>query len=210
VEYRADMLNGIVALRGKAQVVKRKLDGSLEIEDEAVDLFMIPYYAWCHRGRTPMAVWLAREPSGAKPRPAATIAYTSEVKVSRGGEISALNDQLEPKSSIDHSNPYFHWWPRKGTLEWVEYHFAKTQEVSEAEAYWFDDTGMGECRLPESWRLLYKDVDQWKPVENRGSYGVEKDEYNKVVFDKVKTAGLRLEVQLAERFSAGIHEWKVK
>jgi len=39
---------------------------------------------------------------------------------------------------------------------------------------------------------------------------VEKDKYNKVTFETVKTEGLRLEIQLPDKFSAGIHEWRVK
>ena len=34
-----------------------------------------------------------------------------------------------------------------------------------AEVYWFDDQPGGGVRVPASWRLLYKDGDQWKPVE---------------------------------------------
>ncbi|MBN2180921.1 MAG: glycoside hydrolase family 127 protein [Sedimentisphaerales bacterium] len=209
-EYRDDLLGGVVTLRAKAHKVKRRVDGSLEMQDGSEELMMIPYYAWCHRGQTPMAVWLARTIKAAKPLPAATIAYTSEVKVSRGGDIRALTDQLEPRSSIDHSNPFFHWWPQKGTLEWVEYHFKNPQEVSETAVYWFDDTGIGECRLPSSWRILYKSGEEWKPVENIESYLIEKDVYNKVCFKKITTNALRLEVQLPEEFSAGIHEWQVK
>ena len=117
---------------------------------------------------------------------------------------------MEPKSSGNHSNRFFHWWPRKGTLEWVQYDFKEPQEVSVTEVYWFDDTGRGECRVPKSWRILYKDADEWKPVYTTDSYGVEKDKYNKVTFETVKTEGLRLEVQLPDKFSAGIHEWRVK
>ncbi len=209
-EYREDMLNGVEVVRGKAHVVRRLLDGKPAMMKEAEEFVAIPYYAWCHRGRSQMAVWLAREVEAAKPLPAPTIAHTSRVTVSGGGAISALTDQLEPRSSNDHSNPFFHWWPRKGTLEWVQYDFKKPEEVSLAEVYWFDDTGIGECRVPKSWRILYKDGDEWKAVANLGPYSVEKDIYNKVVFDKVKTGGLRLEVQLPDRFSAGIHEWRVK
>lgn len=56
-EFRKDLLNGITVVRGKAKTVERKADGSLELKDE-VDLMAIPYYAWAHRGQTPMTVWL--------------------------------------------------------------------------------------------------------------------------------------------------------
>jgi len=31
--------------------------------------------------------------------------------------------------------------------------------VKACEVYWFDDTGRGQCRVPESWKLLYCDGD---------------------------------------------------
>ena len=157
-----------------------------------------------------MAVWLARKAAAAKPLPYPTIAFTSKKSASKEGNLDALSDQLEPSSSIDHSNPYFHWWPRKGTVEWVQYDFTKPEEVSSVAVYWFDDTGMGQCRVPKSWKILYRDGDDWKPVKAMGSYGIEKDMYNHVSFEKVRTDGLRLEIQLIENFSTGIHEWIVK
>jgi hypothetical protein len=96
-----------------------------------------------------------------------------------------------------------------GTVEWVQYDFAKPREVSSAEVYWFDDTGRGACRVPQSWRLLYKDGDAWKPVEGASEYGVKADQFNKVTFTAVKTTGLRLEAQLQKDFSGGILEWRV-
>jgi hypothetical protein len=38
---------------------------------------------------------------------------------------------------------------------------------------------------PQSWRALYKHGDEWKPEENAGPYGIEKDRYNKVAFKPV-------------------------
>ncbi len=64
--------------------------------------------------------------------------------------------------------------------------------------------------MPASWRLLYREGDQWKPVSNPDQYGVEKDKYNKTSFDPIETDGLRIEVQLPEKFSAGIHQWRVE
>ena len=174
------------------------------------DLVAIPYYAWAHRGQGEMAVWLAREPDAARPLASPSIASSSKATASGGKGLLAVNDQIEPKSSIDHDNMFFHWWPRKGTLEWVRYDFEKAGEVSQAEVYWFDDTGIGECRLPASWRILYRDGEEWRQVYTTGTYGVEKDRYNRVVFETVKTDALRLEVQLPEEFSTGIHEWRVK
>jgi hypothetical protein len=65
-------------------------------------------------------------------------------------------------------------------------------------------------RVPASWRILYKDGTEWKPVENAGGYAVAKDQYNRVTFKPVTTTGLRLEMTGQQNFSIGIQEWKVK
>jgi hypothetical protein len=64
--------------------------------------------------------------------------------------------------------------------------------------------------VPASWRVLYKDGEEWKPVESPGPYAVEKDRYNRVSFKPVTTSGLRLEVVQQAEWSAGIQEWKVQ
>jgi hypothetical protein len=121
----------------------------------------------------------------------------------------AVNDQYEPESSNDGIG-YMHWWPKKGTTEWIEYAFKDPVRVSQASVYWFDDTGSGQCRVPASWRLLYKAGDTWAPVVSTGPYGTAKDAYNSVKFAPVRTTALRLEVVMQKDWSAGIHEWKVK
>jgi hypothetical protein len=103
-----------------------------------------------------------------------------------------------------------HWWPKKGTVEWVEYAFKEPVRVSEASVYWFDDTGGGSCRVPASWKLLYRAGNKWLPAANAGTYGVAKDAWNKVKFSPVRTAALRLEIQAQKDWSVGVHEWKIK
>jgi DUF1680 family protein len=212
VDFRPDLLNGVEVISGEAWSL-RYTDLHQKLEKEKVGLTAIPYYAWANRGRGEMAVWLARTESGARPLPFPTIASTSKATASAQGvrpDTRALNDQREPKSSGDHSNRYLHWWPHKGTKEWVQYDFAKPAKVTAVEVYWFDDTGVGECRLPKSWQLFYRQNGEWKPVDHLSGYGCEADHYNRTTFDAVETDGLRLEVQLPENFSTGIHEWRVE
>jgi len=64
--------------------------------------------------------------------------------------------------------------------------------------------------VPESWQLLYREGEQWKPVENVSDYAVERDKFNRVTFDPVTTNSLRLEVQFQDKWSAGILEWRVE
>ncbi|UCE08469.1 MAG: glycoside hydrolase family 127 protein, partial [bacterium] len=172
-EFQNDLLNGVQIIKGKALAYKMgEIEATLEKTEQ--DFMAIPYYAWAHRGKGEMTVWLAREKSAVKPLGRPTIASQSQVKVSFGRNPEAINDQLEPQSSIDHEVPFFHWWNHKGTKEWVQYDFQQPEEVSTVEVYWFDDTGIGECRIPQSWKILYKLGDEWKPVYTEDHYGVEK------------------------------------
>jgi hypothetical protein len=61
-----------------------------------------------------------------------------------------------------------------------------------------------------SWRVLYKDGGEWKPVEAAGAYETGKDRYSRVAFKPVATSALRLEVTLPPQWSAGILEWKIE
>ena len=206
--WRPDLLNGVMAVTGKATAYRTRDE---KVVAEAVPLTLIPYYAWAHRGKGEMAVWLAREPAKARPAPEPTLASRSKASTSEGGKsLQGLNEQYEPADSNDHTAIYFHWWPKKGSTEWVQYDFPAETTVSETSVYWFDDTGQGECRVPRSWRVLYKSGGQWLPVAARDAFGVTKDTYNTVRFTPVTTSALRVEVVLPADFSAGIQEWKVK
>ena len=159
-----------------------------------------------------MEVWIPYEASAAHPKPAPTIASKSKVSSSLNNNRmqKALNDQYDPKNSQDHSAIYLHWWPKKNTLEWVQYDFEQEATISESSVYWFDDGPFGGCRIPASWRLLYKDGDNWVPVKNITPYEIAKDKYNSVKFEPVTTKALRMEVKLPEDFATGLHEWMVK
>ena len=80
--------------------------------------------------------------------------------------------------------------------------------MSSVEVYWFDDGPRGGCRVPKSWRLLYRDGDEWKPVSAKDTPGVEKDKFNRVDFASVMTNRLRLEAELQADRSGGILEWR--
>lgn len=125
-------------------------------------------------------------------------------------DLDALNDGVFPDSSKDPSIPRFTWWNHTGTAEFVQYDFKDPAEVSSVEVYWFDDTGAGRCRVPQSWQVLYRDGDAWKPVEAEGTGGVEINRFNALAFKKIQTSGLRLAVRLQDGFSGGILEWRVK
>jgi DUF1680 family protein len=126
-----------------------------------------------------------------------------------GDSVEAVVDQVLPRASNDRTVQRFTWWPHRGSAEWIEWDLGKARRLSRVGVYWFDDTGVGQCRLPASWRLLYRSDDQWKPVIHTHPIEVEPDRFNQVTFNPVTTTALRLEVQLREGFSAGILEWQV-
>jgi len=216
-EFRPDLLNGVEVVKSRAIALAYDPAGKLIRRNE--EFTAIPYYAWANRGNDEMVVWIPDAESSAKPTPYPTLAMNSKVIASHGGgrvtgegiakHPEAVNDGEEPASSSDPSS-YFDWWPEKGKTEWIEYQFPKTSTVQGVRVYWFDDTGRGEDRVPLSWRILYKDGDEWKPVESAGTWGVAKDRYNNVSFKAVSTSALRLEVTMQPAWSAGVAEWKVE
>ena len=209
-EFKPKILNGIEIITGEAKSAKRTMDN--KIEESSSNFLAIPYYAWANRGPGEMVVWFATQPASTRPLPAPTIAYTSKISASHNTKtLVALNDQVEPLSSNDQTNLYYHWWPKKDTTEWVQYTFAKPEKVSKVKLYWFDDGPFGGCRVPESWKLFYQATDGgWKEVQVKGTYGVEKDKYNILLFDEVLTNAIKLEVRLPKDNSSGIIEWVVE
>jgi len=210
VERKEDLLFGINTIQTDAQSLSYDAQGKLVTKE--VKLNMIPYYAWAHRGSGDMAVWLPVDLSATRPAMPPTVASESKVNASHNVKsISAINDGLLPKDENDRTLPYYHWWPKEGTTEWISYDFAAEKTVSRSTVYWFDDAPWGGCRVPKSWKIFYKDQKgEWLPVENTNAYGVEKGIGNEVIFNPVTTKAIKLEVKLAEKNAAGIFEWEVE
>ena len=118
--------------------------------------------------------------------------------------LEALMAHKQPKSSNDQSIPRFTWWDHRGSEEWVELNFDKPRKVSAVEVYWFDDTGAGSCRVPQSWKVLCKQGGDWKPAEGASGYGTKADTFNRVAFTPTEALALRIEAQLRPEFSGGI------
>jgi len=208
--FKSGFLGGVSVIEAKGKSVKKTEKGTLV--DSPVNITAIPYFAWANRGSGEMAVWMATEDKYAKPLPPPTIASESIVSASEN-KVSkvALNDGLLPENSNDHSIIYYHWWPEKNSLQWIQYDFAEPAEISTAKVYWFDDGPYGGCRIPAGWKILYETVSgEWKEVEASEKYPIVKDELNIIQFNKVKTSALKMEIQLPENSSSGIYEWIVE
>ena len=126
-----------------------------------------------------------------------------------GDTLEALQDGLQPANSNDHDIPRFTWWDHRGTREWVQLDFPQAKQVSSVKVYWFDDTGQGECRLPASWRLLYRDGNDWKEIASPPEAPVIADKWNALSFRPITARALRIEANLRPGFSGGLLGWKV-
>lgn len=209
VENREDMIDGIIILKSKAVSLSADKKKN-EVIEEKQNFTAIPYYAWAHRGPGEMMVWFPYKKSAANPTPPPTIASESKAAASYVYDrISAVNDQIIPKSSNDREIPRLTFWNHKGTTEWVQYDFEKETTISHVHIYWFDDRPDGGCRIPESWKLMYRKAGRWIEVTKHGDYPVLKDEFNTIEISPVKTRTLRLYVKLQTNFSGGILEWKL-
>ncbi|WP_167516222.1 MULTISPECIES: beta-L-arabinofuranosidase domain-containing protein [Mucilaginibacter] len=209
--YHADLLNGVDVISAEGKSAKRQLKTDSILQTDQM-VKAIPYYAWANRGPSEMTVWIPYETSAVRPKPAPTIASTSKVSASLKNVrmFAAIKDQYEPANSKDTNYPYLHWWPAKNTNEFVQYDFDAEHTVNESKVYWYDDGPWGGCRIPVSYKILYKKDGQWVPVKNTTPYAISKDSFNVVTFEPVVTTALRMEIQLPVDNSSGIHEWAVK
>jgi DUF1680 family protein len=212
-EFVKDLLGGVEVVRGEAHAVAR--DDKGEVRTRAVMFQAIPYSLWDNRKPGQMVVWLPERPELAElPGEDGVVSNGVLVRASHVNPtdtLTALNDGVLPKSSKDHGLPRMTWWDHRGSTEWVSYEFRRPRQFSRAAVYWFDDTGIGRCRVPASWRLLWRDGSEWKEVKLTGgsSYGTALDRMNTITFEPVTARELKLEVRLQPDFSGGILEWEV-
>jgi DUF1680 family protein len=253
--WKQDLLGGIGTITGAALAAGRGPD-HVSVVAKPQNFTAIPYYAFGNRTNGEMTVWLAHDEAHAKVPPKPSIASTSKASSSCGngtvaenypghnppttakrmyplsqdgsGDISVIYDQMEPVNSEDGSAPFLRLHPQSGSTAWVEYDFSKPEKVSTVEVYWKDDKQF--CVLPKSWRISYKDGNNWTPVDAFEPYTITKDKFNKTTFLPVTTSGLRLEITLQEKvykkgdlgppdanyltsdlpwFEGGVIEWRV-
>jgi DUF1680 family protein len=221
-EHRLELLGGVTVIHAVAR------DGR--------KILAVPYYAWDHRQPGEMAVWVRQEGKSSTPNPddpawqgrlyrrldPATLGPATPPSLTESSRpsashtnpqdsIAALSDGIEPGDSADQDLPRFTWWDHRGSREWVQYDFPSARKVSAVAVYWFDDQRLKrQCRTPQSWRLLYKSGEVWKPVATNTPYGTAPDKYNRLSFTPVETTAVRIEVQLKPGFSGGILEWRVR
>jgi len=209
-EFLPALLEGTQVIKTLGYQTRRTLKGKVEILAEEV-VTLIPYALWNNRGAGQMMVWLPSSTESTRPLPAPTIAFRSEVLASKASrDLKAVNDQLGPSNSNDHSVLYYHWWPEKNKWEWIQYDFDKPQTISKTKVYWFDDGPDGGCRIPDDWEVLYLNDNVWEPVIGKTPYKVTKDGWDSLMFKPVRTSKVKLKVKLNKEYASGIYEWIVE
>lgn len=210
VVNKPDLLCGINQIKTTAQTLEYDESGRLITKDHTLTL--IPYYAWAHRGQGNMAVWLPQDVYATRPAAVPTLASKSKIDAShKATSLSSITDGLVPKDENDRTIPYYHWWPKEGTTEWISYEFPEAMTISSSTVYWYDDAPWGGCRVPKSWKLYYKDNSgNWVEVNNADQYTTRKGAVNTVNFDPVKTAAVKMEVVLQDKVASGVFEWDIK
>jgi hypothetical protein len=209
-EYVPSLLEGTQVIRTTGYQTKRTIEGSVELLKEQ-PVTLIPYALWNNRGAGQMMVWIPDSTLTARPLPAPTLAYRSKVRASKiTRDLIAVNDQIEPANSNDHSVSYYHWWPEKDRWEWVEYDFEKPETISKTKVYWYDDGPDGGCRVPDEWEILYLHGNIWESVTNKTPYKVTKDGWDSLEFKPVEATAVKIKVKLNKDFASGIYEWIVK
>jgi len=210
LERRPDLLGGVTAIVGAAT---RPATGGRPAEP--VPFSAVPFYAWNNRSPGPMLVWLPESPAAAEHAAATdrTIAASA-----RGAQdsLQALADGQVP----DGRSPRFTWWPRQGSVEWVQYNFVGPRTVDEVELVWFDDLDQGgSCSVPESVTVkvrrtgsqAWEDVATLaleRPAQVAGT-GVGAPR-STLRFPAVEIEAIRVESTLREGRSGGLLEWEVR
>lgn len=185
-------------------------DGTVEIGAERFvtlkssnGVTLVPYFIWGNRQPgNEMQTWFHET----TPPIVAHASYCYS-----GSSVPAAIDGKIPKSSSDKSIPRLTFWEHRGTREWVQFDFSAVREIRGVEVYWFDDTGTGGCRIPESWSVSWRESDDspWRKAVEQGP--VEKDRFTSVDFPSpVNARSLRLDIKLQPRYSSGILEARFK
>ena len=209
-EYRKDLLGGVVVLKGLGRIggdSGRSLYRNIQ-PGSPVPVVAVPYYAWDNRANGAMKVWMPIAPPitpyfGPESDARVSLSYRSG-----NAEPEGIHDGAPIKSSTEQPTQLCHFWPHKGGTEWVQYSWTKSRTIDSVSAYFFDDTGRGECRLPVSWQVEYLSLGQWKPVP-AATFPVALDKWCSASFTPVKTTALRLKVVQQPNWASGFHEWTV-
>jgi hypothetical protein len=64
--------------------------------------------------------------------------------------------------------------------------------------------------LPANWTVQWWDGKAWQPVKPTSGYETKADGFSRVSFAPVEANRIRLRIEVDERATAGIYEWRVQ
>jgi uncharacterized protein len=160
----------------------------------------------------------------------AKVATPSCLITTSENRISAVNDGIIPRNSLDHGSGLYAI--RRGSFDaagspvqdssikypWVQYQWTKPISIDKVDIFWALDAPRAKglpgsegarLALPLSYRILYWNGSEFTPVARARGLGTAADQFNLTSFDEVKTDKMRLEVVPAGEHAAGILEWRV-
>ncbi|MBP1669334.1 MAG: avirulence protein [Bacteroidetes bacterium] len=129
--------------------------------------------------------------------------------------LGAINDGVDPASSMDESHDTYGNWQAgvSNKWNWVQYDFDLYYVIDQSNVYWWtdqaDSTSTVGVQMPYDSYLQYWDMitHNWVEVKNPVGYGVKRDQYNVTTFDPVLTNKIRL--HFVSVSAQGIIEWQV-
>jgi len=222
--FTRELLSGVVTLTTTGQVAGSSPETQSPLYTvcgsvEPAQLTFIPYFAWANREAGGMAVWIPETPSilPLGPRPGI------EVSASHCFERdtpAAVIDRAVPANSADHSIDRFTWWPQRGTTEWIELRFSTPRLIEGLDLYWFDDgppDSRGGCRLPAGVRIFGERANEarsslsgsdytWENLPAQRAEDIVRDAFQMISIEPALLRAVRIEVDLAKEYSAGLLE----
>lgn len=146
---------------------------------------------------------------------APNVALLADVtSLTRGGSgfVTGLNDGQIPDSitgdlrgQINNLNRSGR--PRQLSVQRFEYNWVNPVTINGTALFLYDYEGA--VRLPEAYRFMYWDGQEYKPVENPEGLGLENDNFNNTTFSGVTTTKFLLEIDSVERSLPVVLEWQV-
>jgi len=136
------------------------------------------------------------------PKNLATVATPSGSR-SFGRWTEGINDGLTPADSLPWRRRSLRWRPD----QWVQYDWVQPISTGEIDIFFWDYYGA--ISLPDAYRILYWDGEDFVPVQNTSALELKNNQFNRISFDEIQTTRLRLEVDSAIMFIANILEWNV-
>lgn len=113
-----------------------------------------------------------------------------------------LNDGLTPANA-----GYRNARPQPRSNFWLQYEWVQPISTKEIAVYWWNYNG--NIRLPETYRVLYWNGNDFVPVNNATGFALNNNQYNKTSFDEITTTKIRLQLDSADRDVASILEWSI-